>query len=93
MGPLIPRSEHPKAIQFCTVAGFKGLEADAVLSSMPRLGNPERAETIYVGMSRRGALLAVMRPAGLDPAWEELQEDFGAAPARDAHSIGSSRST
>lgn len=77
-GPLVTPTDHPKAMQFSTVAAFKGLEADAVLILDAQLGDRQRAETIYVGMSRPRTLLAVMRPARLDKAWEELQEEFGA---------------
>jgi superfamily I DNA/RNA helicase len=76
-GPLITPSDHPRAIQFSTVAAFKGLEADAVLVLDAHLGDVERAETIYVGMSRARSLLAVMRSSRLDLVWADLQEAFG----------------
>lgn len=77
-GPLLERATRPNAVQFATVASFKGLESDAVLVlDAPRFGELDGAGTLYVGMTRARALLSVLRHAKHDGRWSQLQHDFG----------------
>jgi hypothetical protein len=77
-GPLLDRQSHAKAVQFSTVAAFKGLESDAVLLlDAPQLGRVDMASTLYVGMTRARAVLSVLRDARYDEDWRTLQQDFG----------------
>lgn len=77
-GPLLDRSLHQRAVQFSTVAAFKGLESDAVLLlDAPHLGRVEMASTVYVGMTRARAVLTVLRDSRSEDAWRTLQQDFG----------------
>jgi hypothetical protein len=75
-GPLA-EARRRGAVQFCTVAAFKGLESDAVLLLDAQLGRRDRAEGLYVAMTRPRALLAVLRSQRLDSVWASLQRDFG----------------
>jgi superfamily I DNA/RNA helicase len=77
-GPLLDRREHPNAVQFATVAAFKGLESDAVLLlDAPHLGEVEKAVTLYVGMTRARAILAVLLDRRYVETWHLLQQEFG----------------
>jgi Nuclease-related domain/AAA domain len=77
-GPLFDRSTHPKAVQFSTIAAFKGLESDAVLLlDAPYLGRLDLAASVYVGMTRARAVLSVLRESRYDGAWRTLQREFG----------------
>lgn len=77
-GPLLDRSSAPKAVQFSTVAAFKGLESDAVLLlDAPNLGRKEAAASLYVGMTRPRAVLTVLRDSRYDESWRTLQREFG----------------
>lgn len=77
-GPVIATRRSRREIQFCTVASFKGLEADAVLLlDAPYLGRREMAGPIYVGMTRARALLTVLRHERFDDDWTRLEQEFG----------------
>jgi hypothetical protein len=77
-GPVVDREQRRGAIQFATVAAFKGLESDVVLLlDAPFLGKEDRSATTYVGMTRARAALAVMYDQKLKPKLDELQQDFG----------------
>jgi hypothetical protein len=77
-GPVLDPSQRQNAVQFSTVAAFKGLESDVVLLlDMPFLGREDRSATTYVGMTRARAVLAVMYDQRLGSKLEELQRDFG----------------
>lgn len=77
-GPILDREAHPTAVQFVTAAAFKGLESDAVLVlDAPDFGDNSRAATLYVGMTRGRALLAIARDTRYDARWGDLQREFG----------------
>jgi hypothetical protein len=77
-GPVLDRSSHPKSVQFATVAGFKGLESDAILMlDAPFLGEIEKASTLYVGLTRARVVLSVLRHDRFATQWQRLQQDFG----------------
>lgn len=77
-GPLLNRADHPNAVQFATVAAFKGLESDVVLLlDAPSLGEIDKAATLYVGMTRARVLLSVLRDKRFDSVWGDLQRAFG----------------
>ena len=77
-GPIIDQAKRRGAVQFSTVAAFKGLESDVVLLLDDRLlGREDRRATTYVGMTRARAVLAVMYDQLLTAKMEELQRDFG----------------
>ncbi len=68
------------AVRFATVAGFKGLEAEAiVLADVGLLPPGNRASDIYVAMSRARSLLAVGVNRDLAAAQDELSREFGAS--------------
>lgn len=71
-----PTTEDSGAVRFCTVAGFKGLEANAILFIDPSLDASRRRSSVYVGMTRARAALVVMRPVSSDQRWEQLQSEF-----------------
>jgi hypothetical protein len=77
-GPIVDQTQRRGAVQFSTVAAFKGLESDVVLLlDDPLLGREDRRATTYVGMTRARAVLAVMYDQRLTAKMEELQRDFG----------------
>jgi hypothetical protein len=77
-GPIIEPGRERNAVQFSTVAAFKGLESDVVLLlDVPFLGREDRTATTYVGMTRARAVLAVMYDQRLASKLTELQRDFG----------------
>lgn len=77
-GPLLDRSKASKAVQFSTIAAFKGLESDAVLLlDAPNLGRKDAAAGLYVGMTRPRAVLSVLRHVRYEEAWRNLQQEFG----------------
>ncbi len=77
-GPIIAPGRERNALQFSTVAAFKGLESDVVLLlDLPFLGREDRSATTYVGMTRACAVLAVMYDQRLSSRLGELQRDFG----------------
>ena len=77
-GPMVGAAPPANAVQFSTVAAFKGLESDVVLLlDMPFLGREDRSATTYIGMTRARAVLAVMHDQRLKSKLDELQQDFG----------------
>jgi len=75
-------SEEPlgpeKALRYSTIAGFKGLEADAVLIvDVNDLTSEESHSALYVGASRARALLALFISEEVRTEYEMLAEDFG----------------
>lgn len=82
-GPLLDRSTAPKAVQFSTVAAFKGLESDAVLLlDAPNLGRTDTRASLYVGMTRARAVLSILRNSRYDDSWRTLQQEFGSRLVR-----------
>jgi ATP:corrinoid adenosyltransferase len=72
-----------RSIRYATVAGFKGLEAEAVvLLDVGRLPPDETSTAVYVAMSRAKTLLAVGMSATLAEAHATMFAEFGARLAR-----------
>lgn len=68
------------AISFCTVASFKGLEADAVfLLDVDDLDSTDALASVYVGTSRARVLLVVFMHEDVKPSLVEQARLFGAA--------------
>lgn len=68
-----------RAIRFATIGAFKGLEADAVvLVDLDFLSADESSMEVYVGASRAKSLLAVFLWEGMEGAYAERAQAFGA---------------
>lgn len=68
-----------RAIPYSTIAGYKGLEADAVLViDIDDLENPDALRTLYVGASRARSYLAVFIDQSQKARYEEHCREFGA---------------
>jgi hypothetical protein len=73
------------AVRYATAAGFKGLESEAILLiDIGRLPPGNRANDVYVAMSRARSLLAVGLRRDLSDAHDELSREFGARLLRSA---------
>ena len=72
-GPPTPRP----ALRFSTIAGFKGLEADAtVIVDIDDLSSEKMRSSLYVGASRPRVLLSLFINEGARPAYEKMKSDF-----------------
>jgi hypothetical protein len=68
--------EDKRSVRFSTVAGFKGLESEAIIyADIDDLGAEESRELLYVGTSRARTLLAVFLS-------EDVRETYSAAALR-----------
>jgi hypothetical protein len=64
-------------IRFSTIAGFKGLESDAVLlTGFDDLADPEALSLLYVGASRARALLGLVLPESCREIYVERAKDL-----------------
>jgi hypothetical protein len=67
-----------KAIGYCTIASFKGLEADIVLLvDIDDLRDPKGLLSVYVGASRPRTLLHVFLNESQRRAYEDLAFKYG----------------
>jgi hypothetical protein len=68
--------EDDRCVRFSTVAGFKGLESEAIIyADIDDLGAEESRELLYVGTSRARTILAVFLS-------EDVREAYSAAALR-----------
>jgi hypothetical protein len=69
-------SGEPNSFRFSTVAGFKGLESDAVLlTGFDDLSDPRTLSLLYVGASRARGLLALVLPESCREVYIERARD------------------
>ena len=74
-----------KGVRYCTVSSFKGMESDVVLLvDVDDLHSPEARQSLYVGLSRSRAVLAVFMSEVVRNDYEELASDFGERLARES---------
>jgi len=67
-------------ISFCTVAGFKGLEADFILLiDVNSLNDPEQQSILYVAVTRPRVLLAVFLAEAVRSDFERNARQFGSS--------------
>jgi hypothetical protein len=78
---VIGENEHPSGVGrlgFSTIAGFKGLESDAViLADIDDLTSTEGREMIYVGTSRAKTLLAIFLAESVRHDYDECAFRYG----------------
>lgn len=73
------------SIAFCTIAGFKGLEAPvAFVADIDDLTSLEAAALLYVSMSRARVMLSVFLDERLRSDYAELAMRFGERAAQPA---------
>lgn len=91
--PLVDTSQSAtvtpseKSLRFSTVAGFKGLESEAiVLADIDDLASDESRELLYVGTSRARALLALFLSEGVRKDYDVCAFRFGEMLAGTAES-------
>jgi hypothetical protein len=79
--PLVEASDGEpagKGVRYSTVSSFKGMESDVVLLvDVEDLHSPEARQSLYVGLSRSRAVLAVFMSEAVRGEYEELASDFG----------------
>ena len=88
--PVIDVSEHDasdnKRIRFSTIAGFKGLEADAVLlTDITDLSKPASLSRLYVGTSRAKALLGIALHERCRELYQERASDLFQSLLEESH--------
>lgn len=78
LGSESGREPSQSAIRFSTVAGFKGLESDAVIFlDAGDLSCVERSADLYVGLSRARSMMAVGLSESQRPTFELRAIEFG----------------
>jgi hypothetical protein len=71
-----PPAPRP-ALRFSTIAGFKGLEADAVvIVDLDDLSSEKMRSALYVGASRARVLLSLFINEEARPAYEKMKSTF-----------------
>jgi hypothetical protein len=69
---------QPRTIGYCTIGGYKGLEADAILlTDVAELESDATRSALYVGASRARALLAVFISEDAREQYAHRAQEFG----------------
>jgi hypothetical protein len=81
-------SVDPNSLRFSTIAGFKGLESDAVLlTGFDDLSDSRTLSLLYVGASRARGLLALVLPESCREVYIERARDIVGRLLEDAEEV------